>query len=189
MSDLHRAGVAQGLRDQHAGHLGRRARRFEIDRLHESFRPLALVGFGEARDGAAHWRDGSGLVVAVQSAEPRRRHQERVRPRDLLVQRAHRRIQQFDAHAKSFAPGGRIHAAEASFVVQRGQPVDSGHRSGRHPFCKPAGERLRIRRAVDPENFRTHRLQPLLQSVAYAGLIRHQDDAASGTESHAGGLA
>ena len=189
MSDLHRAGVAQGLRDQDAGHFGRRARRFEIDRLHESFRPLALVGLGEAGHRAAHRRDGSGLVVTVQSAEPRRRHQERVRPRHLLVQHAHRRVEQFDAHTKSFVPGRRIHAAEASFVVQRGQPVDSGHRSGRHPFCKTAGQRLRIRRAVDPEDFRTHRLQPLLQRIADAGLIRHQDHAASGTESHASGFA
>ena len=111
VADLDCAGIAQSLLDEDVGDLRRLSFRFEIDRLDESVHPLALVGFGEARHRAAQRRDRSGLVVAVLSAEPCRRNQERARRRNLLVQSAHGGVERLDAHPQSFVPGGEVHVA------------------------------------------------------------------------------
>ena len=109
VADLDRAGIAQGFLDQDFGDFRRLAFRFEIDRFDQSVRPLPLVRFGEARDRAAQRRRRAGVVVAVLPAEPRRRHQECARRRNLLVQNAHGGVERFDAHPQGFVPGGKIH--------------------------------------------------------------------------------
>ena len=48
VADLDRAGIAQGFLDEEFGDFRRRCARFEIDRLDQGVRPLALVGLGEA---------------------------------------------------------------------------------------------------------------------------------------------
>ena len=107
VADLDRAGIAQRFLDEELGDFRWLAVGFEIDRFDQSFRPLALVGLGEAGDRAAQRSDRSGFVVAVLPAEPRRRDQERARRRDLLVQRAHGGVERLDAHPQRFMPGRR----------------------------------------------------------------------------------
>ena len=84
VADLDCAGIAQGFLDEQFGDLRWLALGFEIDRFDESLDALPLVGLGETRHGAAERSDRSGFVVAVLSAESRRRDQERARLRDLL---------------------------------------------------------------------------------------------------------
>ena len=69
VADLDGARVALGLLEEEVGELLRSSARLEVDGLHESVGALALVGLGEAGDGAAHRRRGPGVVVAVAAAQ------------------------------------------------------------------------------------------------------------------------
>ena len=59
-----------------------------------------------------------------------------------IVQRAHRRIQVFDAHAIQLAPRWQIHLFNARFHVKRGQPVDALNRAFGQPRLDACVERV-----------------------------------------------
>ena len=64
-------------------------------------------------------------------------------------------------------PAREIHVTEISLVVQRGQPVNSVHRSRGQPVLEAILQCLCIERVVDAENFYAHSFQPLRQRVSY----------------------
>ena len=80
VADLDRARVAQRLVEQRVRQLGGLAPGREVDDLDQRLGALALVGLGEAGDGAAD-ADGARRVVAVPAAEARRGDEEGARGR------------------------------------------------------------------------------------------------------------
>ena len=158
----------------------RTALKLEIDCFHESVQTLPLVGFREARDGAAQGRDRSRFVVAVLSAEPSRRQEESSRLRNLLVEHAHRGVKRFDSYAHSFVPGGEIHIAEIAFIIESGEPAHAIDWAARDPIRESSRQRLDIRAVVEAQDLRSFCPQQARQCIRNSALIRHDDHAAPG---------
>src|SRR5208337_187386 len=95
---LDRARIAQCFLDEKSGDLCCLALRFEVDGFDQGFAAFAFVGLGEAHNCAAQRGDRSGLIVAMLSAEPRCRYQERTQSCDLLVQNSHGGVERFGTY-------------------------------------------------------------------------------------------
>ena len=124
VTDLDRAGIAQGLLDQEVGERRLLVARTEVHGLDQRALALARERLGEAGDGAAHDRLGAGDVVAVTPPEPRGGDEER-----LGVQPAHERGEQLDAPVQAVAPIGGVEVGERALAVERRQPVDAVDRA------------------------------------------------------------
>ncbi len=104
VAHLDHAGVVERFSQQRVGRLGRLAADLEVHGLdHNALAAVAhglfhVVGFGEADHRAAKRSRGAGRAVAVQTAQPRRRHQEGVRPAHAVIERPRRGVEILDAH-------------------------------------------------------------------------------------------
>src|SRR5271167_2374357 len=81
-------------------------------------------------------------------------------------------------------PCGQVHLADGPFVIQRRKPVDSLHRTSGQPALEGVGQRVRIPRVLDLEDFYTSRLQMLCQRGRNSAFIRHDYHAATRAELH-----
>src|SRR5208337_2176571 len=116
----------------------------EIDGFNQGFGAFALVRLDEAGNRTTQRRGGSGLVVAVLSAQPRGRKEEGALCCDLLIKNLHDCVERLGAHLQSFMPGGQAEPADRSLIVQRREPVNSLHWAGREPTLEGVAQRNRI---------------------------------------------
>ena len=125
VADLDGTRIAQRFVYEILGNFRWLAPYFEIGRFDERVWALPLVGFGKSHYCTAERSHRADLVVAVLSAKPRCRNEERARGRNLVVQGPHGGIERLDAHTDGFAPGCRVQFGNAPFDIQCGQPIDS----------------------------------------------------------------
>ena len=133
VADLDSAGIVQSFCNEGFCDLRWLATGFEIDGFGNHRGTLAFVGFRETGYSSAERGEGSGFIVAVQSAESGSRDEEGARGGNVLVQGAHGRVKRLDANTNCVAPGVDIHGAEIAFDIEGRQPVNSVHRGGDDP--------------------------------------------------------
>ena len=183
VADLDAARVAERLRDEQLRHGGRLPAGRQVHRLDQCVGTLPLVRLREARDGTAHRGGGTGHVVPVEPAEPGAGDEEGT----VVVEETHGRVERLDTATQRFAPSGEVEGRVRALVVERGEPVDTGHRSPGperlHLFEDPVGGCA----GVDRQRVHPGLRQLLQQRVGDSALVAHHHDARSGAEGHASG--
>ncbi len=182
VAHLDDSGVAQGFVDEYVGECRCLAAGSEVDRLHERVGAFPLERLGDPDDAAAHRCDGTGVVVAVPSAESGGGDEEGPRFSHGLVEMAQGAEQQLDPESQGLLP---LRPGPCRRAAPRGRAPEASRCPGplvASPRVDAFEELVGLGGVVDGQHVGSERFELLDQCGADAALVEHDQDPAAFAE-------